>query len=170
MQRQCGLTLLELLVVLAIIAISSAGVAIAMRDSAQTQLEREAQRLIAKLEAVRVQSRAQGIPLIWRVADSGFVFETPLLGSDFVALREEWLTAGMTADVSKNSTSGLTGEISPNSKIAKSTGYIVLGPEPIIYPTSIALRLKSVATSASKANTLILRIKTDGIQPFHIAP
>ena len=103
-------------------------------------------------------------------ADSGFVFETPLLGSDFVALREEWLTAGMTADVSKNSTSGLTGEISPNSKIAKSTGYIVLGPEPIIYPTSIALRLKSVATSASKANTLILRIKTDGIQPFHLAP
>ena len=51
MQRQRGLTLLELLVVLAIIAISSAGVALAMRDNSQTQLEREAQRLIAKLEA-----------------------------------------------------------------------------------------------------------------------
>jgi general secretion pathway protein H len=57
MQRQRGLTLLELLVVLAIIAISSAGVALAMRDNSQTQLEREAQRLIAKLEAARVQSR-----------------------------------------------------------------------------------------------------------------
>ena len=37
MQRQRGLTLLELLVVLAIIAISSAGVALAMRDNSQTQ-------------------------------------------------------------------------------------------------------------------------------------
>jgi general secretion pathway protein H len=51
MQRQRGLTLLELLVVLAIIGFAMAGVSLAMRDSGQTQLEREAQRLTAQLEA-----------------------------------------------------------------------------------------------------------------------
>ena len=37
-----GFTLIELLVVVAIIAIGSAGVSFALRDSAATQLEREA--------------------------------------------------------------------------------------------------------------------------------
>ena len=42
MQRQQGLTLLELLVVLAIIGFAMAGVSLSLRDSNQTQLEREA--------------------------------------------------------------------------------------------------------------------------------
>jgi prepilin-type N-terminal cleavage/methylation domain-containing protein len=100
MQRQRGLTLLELLVVLAIIAISSAGVALAMRDNAQSQLEREAQRLIAKLEAARVQSRAQGLPLVWRATGSGFVIETPVVGSGFVAQSEDWLSADISIGMS----------------------------------------------------------------------
>ena len=50
MRRQQGLTLLELMVVLLIIGFATAGVALALRDSSQTQLEREAQRLIAVLE------------------------------------------------------------------------------------------------------------------------
>ena len=158
MQRQRGLTLLELLVVLAIIAISSAGVALAMRESAQIQLEREAQRLIAKLEAARVQSRALGIPLIWRVTDSGFVVETPLLGADFVAQNVEWLTAGMLA------------EVSANVSTANGARNIALGPEPIISPASITLSLASSATSTSKGKPLRLRIETDGLGPFHQAP
>lgn len=158
MQRQRGLTLLEHLVVLAIIAISSAGVALAMRDSAQTQLEREAQRLIAKLEAARVQSRAQGVPLIWRVTESGFVVETPLLGADFAAQNVDWLTAGMSAEISANVSS------------ANGTRNIALGPEPIISPASITLSLASGATSTSKGKPLSLRIETDGLGPFHQAP
>jgi general secretion pathway protein H len=158
MQRQRGLTLLELLVVLAIIAISTAGVALAIRDSAQTQIEREAQRLIAKLEAARVQSRAQGVPLIWRVTDSGFVLETLLLGAGFVAQNEDWLTAGMSA------------EISANVSTANGARNIALGPEPIISPASITLHLASSATSTSKGKPLRLRIETDGLQPFHQAP
>jgi general secretion pathway protein H len=158
MQRQRGLTLLELLVVLAIIAFSTAGVALAMRDSAQTLLEREAQRLIAKLEATRVQSRAQGIPLIWRITDSGFALETPLLGDDFVAQNVDWLTAGMSA------------EISANVSTANGARNIALGPEPIISPASIKLSLASGATSTSKAKPLSVRIETDGLQPFHLAP
>ena len=150
MLRQRGLTLLELLVVLAIIAISSAGVALAMRDNSQTQLEREAQRLIAKLEAARVQSRAQGVPLIWRATDSGFVIETPMVGSGFVAQSEDWLSA----DISIGMSAGIK--------------TITLGPEPIIPPATITLSKASGQSSGAKP--MNLRIGTDGLQPFHRLP
>ena len=150
MQRQRGLTLLELLVVLAIIAISSAGVALAMRDNAQTQLEREAQRLIAKLEAARVQSRAQGVPLIWRATASGFVIETPVVSSDFMEQSENWLFADMSIGIS----AGMKA--------------ITLGPEPIIPPATITLSKLSGQTSDAKP--MNLRIGTDGLQPFHRLP
>ena len=60
-----GFTLLELLVVVAIIAIATAGVSFALRDSEATQLEREAQRLAALLESARAQSRSSGVPVRW---------------------------------------------------------------------------------------------------------
>jgi general secretion pathway protein H len=150
MQRQRGLTLLELLVVLAIIAISSAGVALAMRDNAQNQLEREAQRLIAKLEAARVQSRAQGVQLMLRATASGFVIETPVVGNGFVAQSDDWLSADMSIGMS----SGIKA--------------ITLGPEPIIPPATITLSKASGQTSDAKP--MNLRIGTDGLQPFHRLP
>jgi general secretion pathway protein H len=146
MQRQRGLTLLELLVVMAIIAISSAGVALAMRDNAQTLLEREAQRLIAKLEAARAQSRAQGVPIVWRATASGFVIETPLVGADFAPQSEDWLSVDISADVQA----------------------IALGPEPIIAPATITLSKASSQTSDAKP--MRVRISTDGLQPFHRLP
>ena len=150
MQRQRGLTLLELLVVLAIIAISSAGVALAMRDNAQTQLEREAQRVIAKLESARVQSRAQGVPLVWRATASGFVIETTLPASDFVAQSEDWMSSDMSIGMSEG------------------TKAISLGPEPIIPPATITLSKASAQLSGNKP--MNLRIGTDGLQPFHRLP
>ncbi|RYY52357.1 MAG: type II secretion system protein GspH, partial [Comamonadaceae bacterium] len=55
-----GFTLLELMVVIAIMALATAGVAFAMRDSSQAALEREAERLAVLLDAARAQSRASG--------------------------------------------------------------------------------------------------------------
>ncbi|MDO9165761.1 MAG: prepilin-type N-terminal cleavage/methylation domain-containing protein, partial [Rhodoferax sp.] len=54
--NSAGFTLLELLVVVAIMAMASAGVGFAMRDSSQVQLDREAQRLAALLESARARS------------------------------------------------------------------------------------------------------------------
>ena len=55
-----GFTLLELLVVVALIAIATAGVSLSLRDSADSALERDATRLAALLETARAQARASG--------------------------------------------------------------------------------------------------------------
>lgn len=102
-----GFTLLELLVVVSIIAIASAGVSFALRDSRSTQLEREAQRLAALLESARAQSRSSGIPVRWYATEDGFRFE----GVPPSALPDHWL-----AD-----TTHVVG-----------TATLQLGPEPII--------------------------------------
>ena len=51
-----GFTLLELLVVLSIMAIGSAGVVLMMRNSPEQALAQDAQRLVAWLETARAQS------------------------------------------------------------------------------------------------------------------
>ena len=56
--RSHGFTLLELLVVLLIMALGSAGVAWSLRQTPEQALEREAQRLIYWLEVARVQASA----------------------------------------------------------------------------------------------------------------
>lgn len=73
-QRQHGFTLLELLVVISIIAVATAGTALALRDSSSGTLEREAERLAALLEAGRAQSRASGVPVRWHSVAGGFEF------------------------------------------------------------------------------------------------
>jgi general secretion pathway protein H len=116
--KPSGFTLLELLVVVAIIAIASAGVAFAMRDSAQDQLEREAQRLAALLDAARSKSRASGVAVRWVPSESGFVF----VGLPAKTLPENWLMPDLVSST-----------LSP----------VVLGPEPIIGQLDIALRSAS---------------------------
>jgi general secretion pathway protein H len=110
-----GFTLLELLVVVSIIAIASAGVAFALRDSAQTQIEREAQRLAALLESARAQSRLRGVTVVWRNTSTGFRFD----GLPPNTLPEQWLNPATTA----------------GAPVA-----LELGPEPIIPAQSVTLR------------------------------
>lgn len=77
MGRQCaGFTLLELLLVLAIIAIGSTAVTLSLRDSPQTRLQMEAERLIAVLEASRADARASNTALRWHADDKGFEVHT----------------------------------------------------------------------------------------------
>ncbi|MEY4537453.1 MAG: type secretion system protein GspH, partial [Pseudomonadota bacterium] len=73
--KQSGFTLMELMVVVAIIAIASTGVMFAIPDAAATALERDAQRLAALLDSARAQSRASGLAVVWRATPYGFKFE-----------------------------------------------------------------------------------------------
>lgn len=109
-----GFTLLELLVVVAIMALATAGVGLALRDSAGTQLEREAQRLAALLESGRAQARMASVVVRWRPTPTGFAFE----GVPGAPLPTQWLGS----DVRVVSTTAL-----------------VLGPEPIIGPQQVQL-------------------------------
>ena len=176
MQRQQGLTLLELLVVLAIIGFAMAGVSLSLRDSSQTQLEREAQRLLAVLEAARAQSRTSGIALIWQATPEGFVIRPALstnptqanstaitsapsnTASPIAARTEKWLAMG---------TQALVSNAAQSANNTAQANLVVLGPEPILAPARITL---SVATANSAKPTPALSIGTDGLRPFQVMP
>lgn len=113
-----GFTLLELLVVVAIMALATAGVGLALRDSSQTQLEREAQRLSALLESARAHSRMTANPVRWASTAEGFRFE----GANGADLPTQWLGDDVVV-------------VQPAS--------LALGPEPIIGPQSIRLVSRS---------------------------
>ncbi len=139
------------MVVVAIIAIASAGVGFALRNVGQTQLEREGLRLVAMLEAARAHSRASGVQVTWRATPQGFVFaglpqpaavdadRTFVLNSRDLASRMTWLGDGVAV---------------------QANAVVVLGPEPIISRQQIVL----------EQSGQILTIGTDGLRPFAIEP
>jgi general secretion pathway protein H len=139
-QGSLGFTLIELLVVIALIAIGTAAVSFTLRDSADTLLERDAERLAALFESARARSRASGMPVKWHLAteNSGaagvaFVFE----GLPPQALPNQWL--------------------SPQIQVPPSS-VVVLGPDPIIGPQAVQLRVKDKQ----------IWVSTDGLKPFSV--
>jgi general secretion pathway protein H len=106
--------LLELLVVISIIAIATAGVTLALRDTASVQLGREAERLAALLESGRAQSRTNGVPVVWRVEGNGFRFD----GQMAKPMPQTWLD--------------------PQTRV-RSAQPVLLGPDPIIGRQEILL-------------------------------
>ncbi len=140
--RSAGFTLLELLIVVSLIAMASAGVALALRDGNQTALERDAQRLAVLLESGRAQSRATGVAVIWQATETGFVFE----GLSPARLPDQWLSV---------------------STRAIGTTSLVLGPEPMIPPQEVRL---VDTTQAGNPQAATARIATDGLRPFLLQP
>ena len=149
--KKTGFTLLELLIVVAIMAMATAGVSLAMRDNAQTTLEREAQRLAVLFESARAQSRTSGIGVYWRTTETGFRFE----GLPPGALPDSWLAAGMTASVRNGADAANTA----------AAAAIQLGPEPMIGAQTVDL--SSPASGDGQASRT-LRIGTDGLRPFTV--
>ena len=135
-----GFTLLELLVVVAIMALATAGVALALRDSSQVQLEREAQRLAALLESARAQSRASGAPVRWRPSAEGFSFE----GLPAGALPRHWL-----------------GPSAVDASLPPGQAALLLGPEPVIGAQQTRLTLQGQPDRA-------LLVASEGLRPFSV--
>lgn len=140
-----GFTLLELLVVLAIVGLASAGVGFALRDDTQTRLEREALRLAALLEAARAQAQVRGVPVRWLVTPQGFRFE-PDVRLDAPDAPRQWLDPDTHARL---------------QRAGQDVEALVLGPDPIIEPQAVLL-------SASRQPQSGLRLATDGVRPFAV--
>ena len=137
-----GFTLIELLVVIALIAIGTAAVSFSLRDTAQTVLERDAERLAALFESARARSRSSGVPVQWHpvvegsnsaASNNSFVFE----GLPPQTLPAQWLSSQT--------------QVAANS-------LILLGPDPIIGPQNVMLRSQDFQ----------LWVSTDGIRPFSV--
>ena len=140
--RQAGFTLIELMIVVALIAIASAVATLALRDPSATRLEHEAARLAALLESARAEARASGLAVRWeprpaQVDGEGFQFIGLPASSD---LPSHWLTSGVAAEV-------------------VGARAVVLGPEPLIPAQRIVLSLADQRLS----------LATDGLGPFVVS-
>ncbi|MED5622178.1 pilus assembly FimT family protein [Ideonella sp. BN130291] len=140
-----GFTLIELMVVVAIIAIASGVAALALRDPASTRLEREAVRLAALLDSARAEARASGLPVRWmpvspdNAGPAGDQFRFIGLPPS-AQMPTHWLGEGVSAQV-------------------VGAPAVRLGPEATIGPQRIVLSLDQQR----------LVLVTDGLGPFVVA-
>jgi general secretion pathway protein H len=150
--RAGGFTLIELMVVVAIVAIGVAVATLALRDPARERLERDAARLAALLEMARAESRASGWAVQWalvsEVADPGagsaqrfrFVGVSP--GSDGLKA-DRFLDAGVRVQL-----------------IAAGRGVTALrlGPEAVLAPQRVQMALGDAR----------LDVRSDGVEAFEV--
>jgi len=132
-----GFTLIELMVILVIMAMATAGVLFYIGDGQQAQLEREGQRLAALLESARHTSQTQGAAVTWQVRPGGFEFRG--LNANGQVSIQPWLH--------------------PNTSTTDPQAQLILGPEPVMAPQQITL----IDLSQPQHR---LRISSDGLHPF----
>lgn len=115
--------MIELMVVLAIIAIGVALTSLALRDPALERLERDAERLAALLEMARAEARAGGTAVSWAPLQAPGEAHFRFTGLPArAALPERWLDERVQGQV-------------------VGAARVVLGPEAILPPQRVVLRL-----------------------------
>lgn len=146
-----GFTLIELMVVVAIIAIAAGVASLSLRDQTETRLQREAARLAALLEVARTHSRTLGVTVVWAPVDASTASPAGDANAalpaqfrfrglpDEMALPTRWLSDGIQVEMSDSR-------------------QIVLGPEPLIGAQRIVLQLEQQRLS----------LDTDGLGPFAV--
>lgn len=146
--RRRGFTLVELLIVMAIVAVGLGLVALALPDGDRARLDEEAERLAALIETARAESRVSGAPVVWvpRRADdpatdsAGQPLQFRFVGLPrSLALPTRWLDARTEAQV-------------------VGAPQLVLGPEAILPPQRVLLSLGAHR----------LELASDGLAPFGI--
>ena len=137
-QHAAGFTLIELMVVVALIAIASAAAVLSLRNGPSAALERDAQRLAAVLEAARAQARASDVRVLWQAQAEGFVLRG--LPGQANPAWQPWL--------------------SPETRV-RSSSAVALGPEPLIGPQGIELYAASQPAQR-------LWVHSDGLRPFAV--
>ncbi len=159
-----GFTLIELMVVIAMIAIATAGVTFAFRDNESSLLDREADRISVILETVRVQSRSSGVAMAWLPLPEGFVVlpARALVGGQIqinTSNLNPWLAPGITAQIlGKAATAASTSSASANVVFGTPQHSLLLGAEPMIAPVAVMLSLGERR----------LQVATDGLRPFAV--
>ena len=138
MKPSRGFTLIELMVVVAIVALGTALASLALPDGEHHALTRDAERLAALLESARAQSRVSGVPVRWRADEGGFAFDG--LPASAPPLPRHWLDA---------------------RTVAVGNAPVWLGPDPVIGAQTIVLR-------RAGSNQPPLAVHTDGLRPFAV--
>ncbi len=147
---RAGFTLVELLIVIAIIAVAVAVVSVALPNGDAARLDEEGARLTALLEMARAESRVSGAPVLWVPrgdADAPTDRNGDSVHFRFVglpvalALPSRWLDARVSAQV-------------------VGSRSVVLGPAAILPPQRIVLTLAEQR----------LELLSDGLGPFTVAP
>lgn len=147
-RRAAGFTLVELLIVLAIVVVGLGLVALALPDGERARLEEEAERLAALIETARAESRVSGAPVYWqpRRGDepatdaAGQPLQFRFVGLPrSLPLPTRWLDARTEAQV-------------------VGAPRLVLGPEAILPPQRVRLSLGSQR----------LELASDGLAPFGV--
>jgi general secretion pathway protein H len=132
--------MVELLVVIALIAIAAGAVSLALRDGGAQRLEREGMRLAALLESARADARASGLPVRFELAraddSDGAQFRFVGLPPS-VTMPQRWLDDEVSAEII-------------------GARALALGPEPLLPAQRIVLRLGDQR----------LVLATDGLSPF----
>ncbi len=143
-----GFTLVELLIVIAIVAVGIGLVALALPDGERARLDEEAERLAALIETARAESRVSGAPVFWlprRQGDAATDTAGQPLQFRFIglprslALPTRWLDARTSAQV-------------------VGAPQLVLGPEAILPPQRVVLTLGEHR----------LELASDGLAPFGV--
>ena len=141
--------------VLAIVALASAGVGFALRDDTATRLERDAQRLGALLDAARAQSQVTGVPVRWYVTAQGFRFDPQAPATQTESPAGQWLDPDTRAVIQRlpGAAVGGAGQAGGDS--------LLLGPDAIIAPQAVTL---FAAGQPEKR----VHLATDGVRPFAV--
>ncbi len=142
-KRLRGFTMVELLIVIAIIALGVGLIATALPDGDAAKLEEEGARLTALLDTARAEARVSGVPVRWVPRQGANVAADDVAHFVFVGLPPSiklptrWLDPRTTAFIVGGTT-------------------VLLGPEAILPPQRIVLRLDDRR----------LELASDGLGPF----